>query len=147
MARKKKPTARGEVVRALGGVPLFSGLSDRELRTIAATAKEVSFPAGKTICREGDQAAGMHIVLEGDTKVQIGGRTRRKMGTGAYFGEVALVDGGPRSATVIAETDVRTVSIPAWNFKATLKENPTIALKLLDELAAWLREASSHIQA
>jgi CRP/FNR family transcriptional regulator, cyclic AMP receptor protein len=146
MARKRSP-ASSDVVKSLGSVPLFSGLTDRELRSVASMAKEVRFPAGKEICREGEEGIGMHMVLEGETKVQIGGRTRRRMGPGAFFGEMALLDGGPRSATVIAETDVHTVSIPVWSFKRMLKESPGIALKLLEELCARLRDTGTKIEA
>jgi CRP/FNR family transcriptional regulator, cyclic AMP receptor protein len=146
MARGKR-AASAKAVAALGEVPLFSGLSDRELRHVASMAKEVTFPAGTEICREGEEGVGMHVVLDGETKVQIAGRTRRRMGPGAFFGEIALLDGGPRSATVIAETEVRTISIPFWTFKSTLKREPSMALKLLDEVCARLREEGSWLHA
>lgn len=141
-SRKPQETRSIEALRA---VPLFSGLSDKELKQIAQQTKEVFFPAGAAICTEGEKAAAMHVVLEGETKVQIGGRTRRRMGPGSFFGEVAILDGGPRSATVIAETDVRTVGLPFWNFKNILKENPKIALKMLEGVAARLRDSGSGL--
>lgn len=132
-----------EVIRALKKVAFLAGLSDRQLKLLARQTKEVRFPAGRLICKQGETGVGLHIVLEGDVKVQIDGRTRRRMGSGSFFGEVALLDGGPRSATVVAESDVRTISLPFWNFKSVLKENPTIALKMLEEVASRLREDPS----
>jgi len=143
MARSKKSAAKS--VEMLRLVPLFSTLSDRQLRSIIGQAKEVSFPAGTEICKEGETGVGMHVVLEGQTKVQINGRTRRKQGPGAFFGEMALLDGGPRSASVIAETDVHTISIPHWNFRALLEEQPPLALKMLEELCKRLREESLQL--
>ncbi|MFP5299353.1 MAG: cyclic nucleotide-binding domain-containing protein [Actinomycetota bacterium] len=141
-SRKSGGTRSTEALRA---VPLFAGLTDKELKQIAQQTKEVSFPAGTAICTEGEKAVGMHVVLDGETKVQIGGRTRRRMGPGSFFGEVAILDGGPRSATVIAETDVRTIALPFWNFKNVLKENPKIALKMLEEVASRLRETGTDL--
>ena len=143
MARSK---VANRSVEALRSVPLFSNLSDRQLRAIAGQAKEVYFQSGDHICREGESGVGMHVVLEGDTKVQINGRTRRRMGPGAFFGEIALLDGGPRSATVIAETDVHTISLPFWNFKKLLKEQPPLALKMLEEVCGRLRDEGPPLE-
>ena len=140
-------TKRGDqAVDALRGVPLLAGLNDKQLRLLAGQAKEVGFSAGKVICEEGERGTGLHVILEGQTKVQIGGRTRSKMGPGAFFGEIALLDGGPRSATVVAETDGRLLSIPFWNFKSIIKEYPGVALKMLEEVAVRLREADKSLQ-
>jgi len=131
-----------ELVGVLKTIPLFASCSQTELRRIAAIVKEVQFDAGDVICREGETGVGLHVVLEGETKVQIGGRTRRKLSAGAFFGEIALLDGGPRSATVIAETPVRTLSIPSWSFTSMLKSNPSLALKMLEEACRRLRTAN-----
>jgi len=144
MARSKGSTAKS--VEMLRRVPLFSTLSDRQLRSVIGQAKEVSFPAGREICKQGETGVGMHVVLEGQTKVQINGRTRRKLGPGAFFGEIALLDGGPRTASVIAETDVHTISIPHWNFRGLLKEQPPLALKMLEETCRRLREENARVQ-
>lgn len=143
MARSKRSAAKS--VEMLRVVPLFSNLSDRQLRSIIGQAKEVFFPAGREICKQGETGVGMHVVLEGQTKVQINGRTRRKLGPGAFFGEIALLDGGPRTASVIAETDVHTISIPHWNFRTLLKEQPPLALKMLEETCKRLREENASL--
>lgn len=136
---------KSEKVELLRNVPMFQGCSVRELSSILASTKEVHFEAGKEICREGDKGVGLHVVIEGETKVQIGGRTKRRLGPGAFFGEIGLLDGGPRSATVIAETDVRTLSLPVWAFRSTLEAHPTLALKMLEEVCQRLRTSETSI--
>jgi CRP/FNR family cyclic AMP-dependent transcriptional regulator len=142
MARNNR--SKTELTTLLKTIPLFSSCTASELNRIAAIVKEVQFPQGRTICKEGDTGVGLHVVIEGETKVQIGGRTRRRLGAGAFFGEIALLDGGPRSATVIAETPVRTLSIPSWSFKTTLRSNPNLALKMLEETCRRLRTSNSQ---
>jgi CRP/FNR family transcriptional regulator, cyclic AMP receptor protein len=136
---------RSDHLEKLRRVPLFAGCSDRELKSIAASVKEVHFPAGKTICKEGDSGVGLHVILDGDTKVQINGRTRRRLGPGAFFGEIALLDGGPRSATVIAETDVTTLWLAVWSFRSVLSANPSLAVKMLEELGRRVRSTDRSI--
>ncbi|HEU4480240.1 MAG TPA: cyclic nucleotide-binding domain-containing protein, partial [Actinomycetota bacterium] len=143
--RSSKNAAK-QSLEALRSVPLFANLSDRELGFVARQAKEVHFPAGREICKEGEMGAGMHVVLEGETKVKIKGRTRRRMGPGAFFGEIAVLDGGPRSATVVAETDVHTLSIPFWNFKSLMKEHPAMSLKMLEEVCRRLRDEGPGLE-
>jgi CRP-like cAMP-binding protein len=87
----------------------------------------------------------MHMVISGETKVQVGGRTRRRLGPGAFFGEIALLDGGPRTATVIADTPVETLFIAFWNFKTVLKREPGLALKILEEVCSRIRASDSSI--
>jgi CRP/FNR family transcriptional regulator, cyclic AMP receptor protein len=142
MARNDR--SKTELTTLLKTIPLFSSCTASELNRIAAIVKEVQFPQGRTICKEGDTGVGLHVVIEGETKVQIGGRTRRRLGAGAFFGEIALLDGGPRSATVVAETPVRTLSIPSWSFKTTLRSNPNLALKMLEETCRRLRTSNSQ---
>lgn len=141
MTRAKNTTA----LQALRSVPIFSSCSDRELRAIARVGKEVTFDAGDVIYHEGHMGLGLHVVLEGETKVQIRGRTRRKLGPGAFFGEIALLDGGPRTATVVAETPVRAWTVPSWNFTSLLNDHPKLAVKILEEVSARLRAADSRV--
>lgn len=136
---------RSEHLKMLRNVPLFAGCSDRELSSIGQSMKEVHFPAGKVICTEGQLGAGFHLVIEGETKVQVNGRTKRRLGPGAFFGEIALLDGGPRSATVIAETEVMTLSLPMWSFRSVLKAHPTLALKMLEEVGRRLRSTEKSL--
>jgi CRP/FNR family transcriptional regulator, cyclic AMP receptor protein len=136
MARTK---SNPEVTALLRTIPIFSACTAKELASIAAIVKEVDFAAGRVICKEGDTGVGLHVIVEGETKVQIGGRTRRRLGAGSFFGEIALLDGGPRTATVVAETPVKALSIVIWDFKPMLKAQSTLALKMLEELCRRLR--------
>jgi CRP/FNR family transcriptional regulator, cyclic AMP receptor protein len=135
----KRSKGKSQIVQTLKGIPLFSACSGSELNEISSIVREVDFPAGQVICKEGTSGIGMHIVVEGDVKVQIGGRTRRRLGAGAFFGEIALLDGGPRTASVVADTAVKTLSVPQWEFKAMLKAHPNLTVKMLEEACRRLR--------
>ena len=133
------------LVEQLKTVPLFSGCSTRELASLGRFLREVDFPAGRMIVQEGRTGTGLHVIIEGETKVVVGDRTRRRLGPGAFFGEISLLDRGPRTATVVAETPVRTLTLSAWNFRAALKEHPSMAVKMLEELASRVRSAGSSL--
>jgi CRP/FNR family cyclic AMP-dependent transcriptional regulator len=137
--------ASKELVEQLGRVPLFSACSARELASLGRFLKEVEFPAGREIVKQGQIGTGLHVIMEGETRVVVGGRTRRRLGPGAFFGEISLLDRGPRTATVVADTSVRTLSLSAWNFRAALKEHPTLAVKMLEELASRIRASGPSI--
>jgi CRP/FNR family transcriptional regulator, cyclic AMP receptor protein len=141
MARKKQDPK----VAVLKSVPLFAGCTDKELEEISKMAKEVHFPEGKQICKQGQTGLGLHVITDGETKVVINGRTRRRLGAGAFFGEMALLDNGPRSAGVVAESPVSTLSLSAWDFKEVVGNHPTIALKVLEEMSKRLRDADSSL--
>lgn len=132
--------ATNNVVAALKRVPLFSQCSDRELREIAKDTREELFSAGQDIVTEGSTGGPMFVILEGRAKVIIGGRTRRTFEPGSYFGEMALIDKGPRSATIRAETQVKAVSITSWNFLSLLESNWKLAHKVLSGMAQRIRE-------
>ena len=134
-----------KLVEQLKTVPLFSGCSTRELASLGRFLHEVDFPAGRQIVQEGRTGTGLHVIIEGETKVVVGDRTLRRMGQGAFFGEISLLDRGPRTATVVAETPVRTLTLSAWNFRAALKEHPSMAVKMLEELASRVRSAGSSL--
>lgn len=141
MAHKKQDPK----VKMLKSVPLFSGCSDKELQEISKLTKEVEFPEGKQICKQGQTGLGLHVITDGETKVVINGRTRRRLGRGAFFGEMALLDNGPRSAAVIAESPVTTLSLSAWDFKEVVGNHPSIAVKVLEEMSRRLREVDSSL--
>jgi CRP/FNR family transcriptional regulator len=138
----KQQSNREEVLRSIG---IFSGCSKRELQSLAKVLKEIDYQTGDEICRQGQSGLGLHVVTEGETEVQVDGQTRRRLGPGAFFGEIALLDGGPRSATVIARTPVSTLSLSTWDFKETLKNHPDLAVKMLEELGRRLRENESSV--
>jgi CRP-like cAMP-binding protein len=133
-----------EIVQALGGTDLFGGLSKKELTSIAGQARLVHHQPGKDITEQGGGAAGFHLIKDGTASVQVSGRDRPGLGPGDYFGEISMIDGQPRSATVHAETEMTTISIPSWSFHPILDEEPEVAKVLLKVLCARLRAAESQ---
>ncbi len=130
-------------VEILARVPLFSGLSRSQLRSVAQLAEEVSYTAGRMIVRAGSPGVAFYVIVEGEAKVLRGtiasARGTWRLGPGDFFGELALLDGRPRSASVVAETPLRTIRIERAPFRRLLKEQPAIALALLEGMAARLR--------
>ena len=100
----------------LGAVELFSECSKKELGQILAVAKEIDFEAGQNICVQGEPSGRFYLILEGSVAVKRNGRTRATLGVGDYFGEIALIDGEPRTATCTAVTPVNTLAIAQFNF-------------------------------
>jgi CRP-like cAMP-binding protein len=135
-----------EVLDQLAKVPLFSGCTKRELRHIAGATKVVDHEAGAVIAREGDKGMGFFLIVDGTARVAIGGRTRAKLGPGDYFGEIALLDEGPRSATVSAETDMKLLGLTAWAFRRLVAQNPSIAPKLLKVMGERLRNSARDVR-
>jgi CRP-like cAMP-binding protein len=133
-----------DVISKLARVPIFSSCSKRELQVIARAAKDVTHREGTVIAREGERGIGLFLILEGECRVSIGGKTKAKLGPGDFFGEVALLDGGPRTATVTATTAVKLVGITGWVFRGLLMEHPAIALKTLEAVAGRLRQVSKE---
>ena len=131
-----------EIAAQLENVPLFGGCSKREVQLIAAAAKEVTHKAGTVIAREGEPGVGLFMIVEGTAKVSIGGKTRTKLGPGDFFGEIALLDRGPRTATVTAENDLELLGLTEWVFRGLLREHPSIATKMLQSMAFRVRSAS-----
>ena len=136
--------AQADVASKLANVSIFSGCSKLELTLIARAAKEVSHKQGVVIAREGERGIGLFLILEGRCDVSVGGRSKAKLGPGDFFGEVALLDGGPRTATVTAITPVKLVGITGWVFRGLLMEHPSIALKTLESVAGRLRTVSKE---
>ena len=137
--------ARKSPVEMLAGVGLFEGLSKKELSQVSGTGRRVQFPAGTVIVKEGEEGIGFHLIMTGKAKVSVKGRARSTLGPGKFFGELSLIDRGPRTATVTADTDVTTLSLLSWEFLPLVEKTPSIARKLLLEMCRRLREADkSH---
>ena len=135
-------TTTKETVSQLSKVPLFSDCSQRDLQTIARVVREIPHRAGTIIAREGEPGVGLFIILDGTADVSIGGRKKASLGAGDFFGEIALLDGGPRTATVTAKTDLNLLGLTEWVFRGLMSEHPSIALKTLQQMAARLRSAT-----
>lgn len=123
----------------LRAVPLFAGLKDRDLRHVLESGKEVHFEAGQAVVEEDRSGVGFHLIVEGTSAVSAHGATLSTAGPGEYFGEMSVIDGQPRSATVTAETALTTFSIPSWNFNELLDKHPSVAKALLVELSRRMR--------
>jgi CRP-like cAMP-binding protein len=136
--------AQPDIPANLAKVPIFSGCTKRELAIIARAAKEVSHREGAVIAREGERGIGLFLILDGQCGVSIGGKAKATLGPGDFFGEVALLDGGPRTATVTALSPVRLVGITGWVFRGLLMEHPSIALKTLEAVAGRLRAVAKE---
>jgi CRP-like cAMP-binding protein len=125
----------------LRSVPLFAGLSDRERNRLARSFKETKFTAGDEIATEGKGGVGFFVIAEGEVTFSAHGETIGSGGPGNYFGEIALIDDGARSATVTAATNVTAYGLTSWEFRPLLEENASIAWELLQVMAKRLREA------
>src|SRR5690348_11524887 len=122
-------TDRRILVDMLGATPLFSGLSRKELETVLKTAREVDHAAGGAVVAEGSEGVGFHLILSGSATVTQRGRVLRTLGPGDSFGDIALIDGGKRSATVTADAPLHTLSLASWEFKPLLEDNAQITYK------------------
>ena len=125
-------------------VPLFAGLEKRDLQRIANSFKERRYKAGDTIASEGHGGAGFFVVGDGTAKVDVGGRQVATLGPGDYFGEIALIDEGARTATIVADTDMTCYGMTFWEFRPVVEADGRIAWKLLQALAAKLRASEQR---
>lgn len=126
-------------------VPLFAGLSKRHLRGIAKLARVRRFASGSTLVRAGDPGRSFFVLLDGTAQVVRSGGRPRRLGMGDYFGEMALLDGAPRSADVVAESDVLALTVDRTGFAKLLRAEPAIAQTLLRTLAVRLRAAETSV--
>ncbi len=127
--------------KALSETDLFSSLSKRALERVAYGARVVQHAAGKEITEQGGGAVGFHLITAGQASVTVNGADRPNLGPGQYFGEISLIDGKPRSATVTAKTELTTISLVEWMFNPILDEEPEVAKGLLKVMCARLRAA------
>lgn len=125
-------------------VPLFSDLERRELERVADSFKERKLSAGETLTTEGSSGAGFFVIGEGTVTVSVHGDDRGTLGPGDYFGEIALIDEGARTATIVAESDVTVYGMTFWEFRPIVESDARIAWKLLQALARKLRAADSR---
>jgi CRP/FNR family cyclic AMP-dependent transcriptional regulator len=128
----------------IGRVPLFAELEPRELERVADAFKERKYKAGDTVASEGQKGAGFFVIAEGEATVTIGGQKRGSLGPGDYFGEIALIDGEARTATIVADTDMTCYGMTFWEFRPVVEADGRIAWKLLQALAGKLRAAEQR---
>ena len=128
----------------LKSVPLFAELEKRDLELLASTFKERTFSPGETIAKEGDRGVGFFLIASGTADVTQGGDHLATLGPGDYFGEIALIDDGARSASVTADTELRCYGMTSWEFRPLVESNASIAWKLLQVMAKRLRTAEQR---
>jgi CRP-like cAMP-binding protein len=131
-------------VEALRRVPLFAELGERELEQLARQMHERRFPEGAAVTKEGDSGAGFFVIAEGNADVSVSGEHRTSLGPGDYFGEVALIDEGVRSASITAATDLLCFGMTPWEFRPFVEEHPQVAWALLLTLARRFRQEQAH---
>ena len=127
----------------LRNVPLFSALDDADLESLAEEFNERRFSAGDKIALEGEGGLMFFVVESGEATVEVHGEEVAKLGPGAHFGEIALIDRRPRTATVTATTDLRTFGLPVFVFRPFVEARPQVAWKLLEAMADRLAAAES----
>jgi CRP/FNR family transcriptional regulator, cyclic AMP receptor protein len=131
-------------VDALREVPLFADLSTRDLKRLAGSMSEMSYATGDTVVSQGKGGVGFFVILDGRAKVSQDGEDRAALGPGDYFGEMALIDGDDRTATVTADGDLRCAAMNMWNFRPFVKEHPDVAWALLTALVKRVRESQAR---
>jgi CRP/FNR family transcriptional regulator, cyclic AMP receptor protein len=129
----------------LASVSLFSACSKKELQAVAKASDEIALPAGKVLCEQGTIGREAFVILDGTAGVRINGKPVTTLGPGACVGEMALLDHGPRTATVVADTDINVLVIGAREFAGIVDEVPAIAHKLLRALATRVRTLDTQI--
>lgn len=130
---------------ALAKVPLFQGLSGRDLKALTKQLREDRFKAGQVIVEEGDTSGRLYVILEGTAKVNVGGRNRHRMGPGSFIGELSILDKGERTATVTAESEVLAVSLSSTTFMTLLSDNWTATRTVLGTMARRIRSLDKQI--
>src|SRR6185437_4587396 len=127
----------------LSKIWLFSTVSSRDLKTIRRATEEVTVPPGRVLCEEGTIGREFFIIVDGTASVRRNGRKLATLGAGQYFGELALLDRRPRSATVISETEMRLLVLGQRQFNGVLDAVPALSRKLLAAMATRLRESDT----
>ena len=146
MARRSRTSSsrggrRDSKLDLLGNISLLAGCTKGELRRIASLADEIDVPKGKVLTRQGEPGRECFVIVNGTATASMRGRRSSPMGPGSFFGEISLLDGGPRSATVTAETDMRLLVLTSQGFSSLVRETPTVASRVMRALAGRLRDA------
>ncbi len=133
--------AKTDTIEELKRVPLFADLDRRDLEMLGRLLKEQRYEKGALIVKKGATGQGLFIIKEGSVSVKRDGRTVSQMRPGDFFGEIAVLDGGPRTADVQADTDTVCLTMVSWDIKPLLMDNAGIAYKMLQQIVRRLREA------
>jgi CRP-like cAMP-binding protein len=136
---RSTPPGTAALVEILATVPLFAGVPKRKLQVLAEMCREHRFLAGDAIVTEGDTSGRFYTILAGGAEVHVNGHTVKHLGPGEYFGEYAVLDQAPRSATVVATTPVHAYSLASITLRPFLKEEPDVTYRLLINACQRLR--------
>ncbi len=140
--RGETPSLGRAGAEVLSHVPLFAGLSARHVRHVADLAESVQYAQGRAIVEEGHRGGGFFVILEGTAKVvrSPGGKLLAELGPGSYFGELAVIDDRPRTASVVSTSPMLTARITRANFRKLMKQEPEVALRIMENLSGWIRD-------
>lgn len=127
-------------IEALRSVPLFAELRDRDLEQVARLADEVDLPAGQVLMREGESGSQMFIIASGEVRIERGGREIAREGPGSFFGEMAIVSEGPRTATATLTKPSHLFVLAHREFHSLMDDVPAVRTCVMDEVARRLRE-------
>jgi CRP/FNR family transcriptional regulator, cyclic AMP receptor protein len=131
-------------VELLSNVPLFSACSKRDLRRIAALVDEIDVPEGKVLTRQGEPGWECFVIVAGQAKAAVRGSGTAPLGPGDVVGEMSLLDQGPRSATVTANSDMHLLVLSSRSFSALINQVPLVARRIMAGLAGRLRESEAR---
>jgi CRP/FNR family cyclic AMP-dependent transcriptional regulator len=144
MARSLTRLSHDRRAEALASVPLFRRCSPDELRRVGGLATELDLATGTVVCRQGTPGHEACIVVEGEAEVAIDEEVVATIGPGGFFGELALLDGGPRVATVTATKPLHLLVLNRQEFRAMVEQAPTVAWNLLEGIGSRLRQVETH---
>ncbi|MGZ4110305.1 MAG: cyclic nucleotide-binding domain-containing protein [Actinomycetota bacterium] len=128
-----------QLMAVLGAIPLFEGLSQKQLKKLTALGQIASFMAGATIVHQGVIGDSFYVILSGQAKVVVNGRTVNRLLPGDHFGEISLLDGQERTASVVSETPMTLLEILQTHFFEMLQQDPEISVAILEGLARAVR--------
>lgn len=133
------------LLEKMRSVPLFSGLKEKQLRSILSSGKQRDYAAGAVIENEGEDGVAFYLIMDGEVEVRRKGRVLAKLRTGDFFGEMSLLDKKPRSSDVAAVVPTTCLVVPIWSFRGLVKSNNDIAMNLLKTLVHRLRETNKAL--
>lgn len=133
---------RSAAANMLKSVPLFSSLGKKQLQTLAMSASQLSYKPGDVIVTEGQKGIGFYLIAAGEVKIERGSRTVATLGPGKFFGEMALLDQLPRTASATATSPTRCLVLSPWEFWGSVADDPEVLRALLKETVRRLREVA-----
>jgi CRP/FNR family transcriptional regulator, cyclic AMP receptor protein len=133
-----------DMADSLRRVPLFSDLSNRDLRRLSGTMYERTFSDGQAVVSEGEGGIGFFVILDGSARVSVGADEVRTLGPGDSFGEMAIIDGQARSASITAGEGLRCAGMTQWHFKPFVRDHPEFAWAIMEALVRRVREAEGR---